>query len=306
MSRRTLFLLMGLLILVAGGFYYYEYRARVTAWKPLSERVLQSDSLTWVRGGDTVRVTKSEGRWIGRCGSDFAAAGERVQGILSALTQMQCSVSVQPRSSLIEYGLEPPVTELWLHFGAGPEGRLRLDLGGRDWNGTGSYLRVGRERTLHVLPGVWTATVFPAPSELAEKRILPVEVDSVTTFILTHPPAVWTMTRAGEGWVLDGRPMGDSTWPGDFLKRLALYEAREVLFQPLGDSAYGLSPAPWSLRTVASSGEWDIIASTSFEGSCYLRVGGHGAVLKADSQVLKPLLDLDERCGRISRGEGKL
>ena len=302
MRIRTTLLLAGLLILLAGFYYYAEVKG---GWPSKKEGAKLFDAApeavqgVRITGRDSVvEAVRGEDGWrLTAPVRDRADAG-KVDNLLRELLRATVERSYDlPDQDGKEYGLAPPAYTLALTLKEKAEPVL-LEIGDRAPSGLSVYARRPGEGKVLVLSSGVRSQAETRPADLRDRTLLAVKGDQVQRITLARGGATATIERDGRTWRLGGAARGraDPNRVESLLRELTGRGIKEFVAETPGDlRGYGLAPP--AVRIALATDE-KAPPQTLLVGRSDKAKGGVYATRGAGS----PLLLLEERVAKALPG----
>ena len=154
------------------------------------------------RGGQAIVVARtSPEQWQIQSSGPYLASSAAVNGMLSTLSDLQALRVIEEKATNPGvYGLSDPGFRLEI---AGKAGHATtLNFGDRAPGG-GVYTMVSGDPRIFLAPTFAVANLDKSVDDLRDKRLLPVDPDTVANFSLIHPDQTIHFTRVHGGWEID-------------------------------------------------------------------------------------------------------
>lgn len=206
------------------------------------------------RGGQPIVVARTSPRqWQIQSPGPYLASANTVGGMLSTISNLQAvRVIEQTPANLQMYGLSEPQFQLQIGEAAGKTATVIF--GDRAPAGGGVYAMVRGDGRVFLLPSHDLASVDKSVDELRDRRVLPVEADTVASFSVIRPGQTIHFIRAHHGWQID-QPQTYRT--DTFQVDTLLNQVVDALWLPTTDAA----------RAEAAFAHGKPVATVKLEGS---------------------------------------
>ncbi len=152
------------------------------------------------RGGQAIVVARSSpNQWHIQSSGPYLASSTTVGGILSTVSDLHAARIIEQKpADLSMYGLSDPGFRLQIGEESGPGPTVTF--GDRAPAGGGVYVMVSGDARVFLVPSHDLASVDKSVDELRDKRLLPVDADTVANFSLVRPGQTIRFARAHHGW----------------------------------------------------------------------------------------------------------
>lgn len=151
------------------------------------------------RGGQAIVVSRtSPEQWQIQSSGPYLASSATVNGMLSTLRDLQALRVIEDKpANLSLYGLSQPEFQLEIAEHAGASTTLTF---GDRAPGGGTYAMVSGDPRVFLAPTYAEMNLDKSLDDLRDKRLLPVDVDTVANFSLIHPDQTIHFIRVHGGW----------------------------------------------------------------------------------------------------------
>ena len=186
------------------------------------------------RGGQPIVVARTGPRqWQIQSPGTYLASSNTVGGMLSTVSDLRAvRVIEQTPANLQMYGLSEPEFQLQIGETAGKTATVIF--GDRAPAGGGVYAMVPGDARVFLVPSHDLASVDKSVDELRDRRVLPVDADTVANFSLIRPGQTIHFIRANHGWQIEQpQPYRTDTFQVDDL----LNQVVDALWVPTTDAA---------------------------------------------------------------------
>lgn len=302
MRRWTLVLLVGLLGVLAAGYYVLDVRGRDARERQQAaeRRVVDFDAaavreLAIEKRGERVVARLEDGRWRIVAPVEDRADETTVQGLLAFVRQLEKVRTLDGLSDLATVGLDAPETRLTLGLKTGEA--LTLLLGGPNPARTGIYAAVEGVPVVFLAPSRLATELAKSPyvNELRDRTILPIEADRVRRLEIVRADTRIVVERVGpRQWRLE-RPFngaGDDGIIRDLLWKIGSARAQSVVAGTEPPARYGLDRPHARVSVVDDAGGRRTLAvslAPEDPRKLFARMDGSASVHVTDGQLLADL-----------------
>ncbi|MBP7779270.1 MAG: DUF4340 domain-containing protein [Acidobacteria bacterium] len=287
------------LVAVAAGLGAYIYF--VDADRPageVKEKVftVAADDIEELRvtaKGETSVLKKADGKWMLVEPVATDADQNEVTALIGGLTSLDITREVDANaSSLAEYGLTAPKSDITFTAKGGVTGRVRL--GDQTPTGSDLYAVKGDEARVVLVATFVETSLARSPFDLRDKRVLRFERDQADGLEITAAGRVpVTFTRANSDWRVTApvNARGDYGAIEGLLTRLSTTMMSGIETTDLADlKKYGLDNPASSIVVKAGSSTATLVVGTSVEGKAYARDLARPMVFTVDPAFATELL----------------
>lgn len=249
----------GILFLVAaalGAFVYFYVIRGEEGRKEAEARAkrlfpdVEAEDITWVEltssDGKQVRAERRDKGWEIVKPIDFPGDTFALDGVASALAQVQSEAVYEKPQPASVYGLDDPAREV--RFGDGG-GEHALRTGDKTPMGGNSYAAVVGETPVYTVPTYRVTALQKSLDDLRDKRILSFDAESVRKMTVSWPGGRVELERGDQGWrltaPLDAR--ADQSAVSDLLSDLSFLRASGFDDAPGSDAETGLASPAFSV-----------------------------------------------------------
>lgn len=200
--------ILGVVLVALAGYIYFvdsktEPGTAETKEKPFG--TLTAGDIEEVRvkaGGDTARLTKSNGQWQLVEPEQAPADETELNSMTSSLSSLEINRIVDANAGdLKQYGLDPPRVDVAFKV-KGQKDDKRLALGEKTPTGGDIYAQVPGQKRVFLVSSFLDATFNKTPFALRDKTILKVDRDKVDGLDLTTGTTTIELTKKGSEWTL--------------------------------------------------------------------------------------------------------
>jgi hypothetical protein len=244
------------------------------------------------RGGQPIVVARtSPQQWQIQSSGPYLASSRTVNVMLATLSNLQALRIIENKpANLSLYGLSDPGFQIQISDKSGHA--TRLSFGDRAPAGGGVYTMVSGDSRVFLVPRWVPMSLDKNLDGLRDKRLLPVNVDTVGNFSLIHPDQTIHFIRVHDGWEID-RPQ---------TYRTDTFQAEDLLNQVVG-ARWLPSTVPAKVDAAFAHGK--PIAKVTLDGSTgtqSMEVREHHGDYYAKSSVAPGTWQIDAAVGEaVSR-----
>jgi hypothetical protein len=155
------------------------------------------------RGAQPIVVARTQPKqWQIQSSGPYLASSNAVNGILSALKDLRAQRVIEEKATnLGEYGLSDPEFQLQIAEKSGAP--LTLSLGDLAPASHGVYAMVSGDSRVFLAPDWARLDLEKSLDDLRDKRLLPVDPNTVVNFSLVRPDGTIHFIRAHGGWQIE-------------------------------------------------------------------------------------------------------
>ncbi len=155
------------------------------------------------RGGQAIVVAREPGQhWEIESSGPYLASSNAVGGMLSTLSDLRATRVIEEKpANLSTYGLSDP--DFRLEVGEKAGATTTLTFGDPAPAGGGVYARVSGDSRVFLVSGWTKSNLDKNVDDLRDKRLLPVDADTVANFSLIQPKQTIHFVRAHHGWEIE-------------------------------------------------------------------------------------------------------
>jgi hypothetical protein len=233
MKTRGLLVAVIILLALAGGIYWSNYKAKTEAAKPATDAApkilsIPQDQIKEVRikktGADTIVLRKGDdGKWQIVEPQPLHADQDAVSSLVSTLSNLNADKLVEDKAAdLSAYGLNSPTLDVTV---VKKDGKTQdFDLGDDTPTSSGSYAKLAGDAHVYTVASFVKTSLEKTPNDLRDKRLLTFDQDKLTRVDLQRPDGEtieFGKNNQNDWQILKPRPLrADGSQVEDLIRKL--------------------------------------------------------------------------------------
>lgn len=306
MNAKKLWVYLGVLVVVAGGYILSEWTSSKKTPEKETPPVVKVtpgaiQEIRWQRGGEVIELKKNK---IWEIVKPLTAPADPLvlDGVLQGVSNLRADRSFQPTGGdLTEYGLNPPQTIL--SFSAQGKG-YEIKIGAQAAVGNARYFQVAGSSAVYLAAGLSLRELDRDLLALREKKLFSLNPEQVEKVEIRTERTNLEMDKTAKGWYAKGtpdKPLSKSKVEA-LITELTWAKARTFLDGEKENPAWGLQASSVRIRLTGNAGKIEETLALGAQApgkGLYARSSRYGPALIIDgglaAKVPADLAEWEER-----------